>query len=96
MSYSEEEARDDITADDAKKFLCLCEDEDILEYLIRDNLSIKDLVIAIVNRDDELHKRSVEEGSDAFGKLIHELLNEWGEMVKEIYERGMKEWNKQK
>jgi len=91
MSYSEKDARDDITAEDAKKFLCLCEDEDIFEYLIREHVSVKDLVIGIVNRDDQLHKRSVEEGSDAFGKLIHELLNEWGEMVMEIYNQSMKE-----
>jgi len=91
MSYSEEEAREDITAEDAKKFLCLCEDEDIFEYLIREHVSVKDLVIGIVNRDDELHKRTAEEGSDAFGKLINKLLNEWGEMVTEIYNQSMKE-----
>jgi len=90
MSYSEEDAREDIMAEDAKKFLCLCEDEDIFEYLIKDNISVKDLVIAIVNRDDELHKRSVEEGSDAFGKLINELLNEWGENVQDNYDKYMR------
>ena len=89
--YTEQDARDDITADDAKKFLCLCEDEDIFEYLIREHISVKDLVIGIVNRDDELHKRTVEEGSDAFGKLLYELLNEHGEMVTEIYNQSMKE-----
>ena len=90
MSYTEQDARDDITADDAKKFLCLCEDEDILEYLIREHISVKDLVIAIANTDDKLHKRTVEAGNDAFGELIFELLNEHGEMVKEIYNQSMK------
>ena len=90
MSYTEQDARDDIMAENTKKFLCLCEDEDIIEYLIREHVSVKELVIAIMNRDDKLHKRTVEAGSDAFGKLIFELLYEHGEMVKEIYNQSMK------
>ena len=90
MPYTEQEAREDIMAEDAKKFLCLCEDEDIFEYLIREHISVKDLVIDIINVDDSIHKRMPIEGHIEFGYLISGLLDDFKDIAVDIYNQSMK------